>query len=177
MNYGDKKNKNKQHNPKQGTQAPRLRAVHPRVSEPNIRQQSTYPGQGAQYSNQPQIISGYFVQETPYREKTISKVNKSLYAMLAILVVVCMASYYCLVTSELELNNLRKETLSLNYENEELRNELDRKQSYNNVDKIVSNKSNLKMASDIIKVQAKNVPVVKQNKEKRVNNSAWTLGY
>lgn len=97
--------------------------------------------------------------------------------MLAILVVVCMASYYCLVTSELELNNLRKETLSLNYENEELRNELDRKQSYNNVDKIVSNKSNLKMASDIIKVQAKNVPVVKQNKEKRVNNSAWTLGY
>ncbi len=176
MNYGDKKNKNKQ-NQKQGTQAPRLRAVQPRVTEPNIRQQSAHPRQGANYTNKPQIISGYFVQEKPYREKTVSRVNKTLYSILSVLVIVCMASYYCVVTSELELNNLRKETLSLNYENEELRNELDRKQSYNNVDKVVSNKSNLKMASDIIKVQASSVPVVKQSREKRTNNSAWTLGY
>ncbi len=177
MNYSDKKNKNKP-NSKQGAKAPRLRAVHPRVTEPNIRQQSTYPRQNTYAPNsKPQIISGYFVQETPYKEKTISKFNKTLCSILAVLVVVCMASYYCVVTSELELNNLRKETLSLNYENEELRNELDRKQSYNNVDKVVSNKSNLKMASEIIKVQASTAPVVKQNKAKRERSSVWTLGY
>ncbi|MBR1977254.1 hypothetical protein IKA15_03135 [bacterium] len=177
MNYSDKKNKNKP-TQKQGAKAPRLRAVQPRVTEPDIRQQTTYPRQNTPtINNKPQIISGYFVQEIPYREKTISRVNKTLYSILAILVVVCMASYYCVVTSELELNNLRKETLSLNYENEELRNELDRKQSYNNVDKVVSNKSNLKMASEIIKVQASSVPVVKQNKERRAKNTAWIYGY
>lgn len=175
MNYSDKKNKNKP-NSKQGVKAPKLRAVQPRVTEPNIRQQSTYPRQ-SHTSNKPQIISGYFVQETPYREKTISKFNKTLCSILALLVVVCMASYYCVVTSELELNNLRKETLSLNYENEELKNELDRKQSYNNVDKVVSNRSNLRMASEIIKVQAGATPIVKQNKAKRERSSAWTLGY
>ncbi len=176
MNYSDKKNKNKQTS-RQNAKAPRLRAVQPRVTEPDMRQAVSYPRQNNVTGNKPQIISGYFVQETPYKEKTTSRVNKTLYSILAVLVVVCMASYYCVVTSELELNNLRKETLSLNYENEELRNELDRKQSYNNVDKVVSNRSNLKMASDIIKVRASNVPVVKQNRERRTGNSAWIYGY
>ena len=175
MNYTDNKNKNKP-NTKQGAKAPKLRAVQPRVTEPNIRQQPIYPRQNYT-SNKPQIISGYFVQETPYREKTISKFNQTLCSILAVLVVVCMASYYCVVTSELELNNLRKETLSLNYENEELKNELDRKQSYNNVDKVVSNRSNLRMASEIIKVQAGTAPIVKQNEAKKERSSAWTLGY
>ena len=176
MNYSDKKSKNKEAQ-KQGTKAPRLRAVQPRVTEP-IGQQAIHPRQSINpVSNKPQIISGYFIKEVPHKEKAISKFNKTLCIILAVLVVVCMASYYSVVTSELELNNLRKETLSLNYENEELRNELDRKQSYNNVDKVVSNKNNLKMASEIIKVQAHSVPVVKQNKKRRANNSAWTLGY
>lgn len=177
MNYSDKKSKNKQAQ-KQGAKAPRLRAVQPRVTEPNFRQQTAYPRQNPNVANnKPQIISGYFIQEVPRKEKAISKFNKLLCTILAVLVVVCMASYYSVVTSELELNNLRKETLSLNYENEELRNELDRKQSYNNVDKVVSDKNNLKMASEIIKVKASNVPVVNQNRERKTNNSAWTLGY
>ena len=124
-----------------------------------------------------QIISGYFVKEKSYRELVIARVNTFLCALLGFLVMVCLVSYYFVTMGEVSLNQIRKETLALNYENEDLQNKLDNLQSYYNVDMAVAKSNILQRATKVVELSAAQIPNV--NFENRDNNqkNAWSMGY
>ena len=124
-----------------------------------------------------QIISGYFVKEKSYRELVIARINTFLCALLGFLVMVCLVSYYFVTMGEVSLNQIRKETLALNYENEDLQNKLDNLQSYYNVDMAVAKSNILQRATKVVELSAAQIPNV--NFENRDNNqkNAWSMGY
>lgn len=126
---------------------------------------------------QSQIISGYFVQDKSYKEMAISRLNTSLCLILAFLVTVCIISYYFVTTGEIALNKIRKETLSLNYDNDEMQNQLDNLQSYYNVDKTVSKTNILGRAKQVMELSAANIPSVKYENKKNNYNPSWSMGY
>ena len=84
-----------------------------------------------------QIISGYFLNEKPYKEMIIARVNNFLYGLLGFLVLFCLVCYYFVSCKEVQLNQISRATLELNYENEELQNKVDSLQSYYNIDKAI----------------------------------------
>ena len=65
----------------------------------------------------------------------IKRVNKMLCIILGILITVVIVSYYFVITSEMKLNEISRQTIVLNNENTELQNQLDSLKSFNNVDK------------------------------------------
>ena len=85
-----------------------------------------------------QIISGYFLNEKSYKEMIIQRVNNFLYVVLGVLVLFCIICYYFVSCKEVQLNRISRDTLELNYENEELQNKVDSLQSYYTIDKAVS---------------------------------------
>ena len=98
-------------------------------------------------------------------------------ALLGFLVMVCLVSYYFVTMGEVSLNQIRKETLALNYENEDLQNKLDNLQSYYNVDMAVAKSNILQRATKVVELSAAQIPNV--NFENRDNNqkNAWSMGY
>ena len=72
----------------------------------------------------------------------IKEVNKTLCGLLIFAILISIVSYYFVVDTERQLNECSRETTKYNVENAELQNQLDRKKSFNNVDKIMQ-KSNL----------------------------------
>lgn len=124
-----------------------------------------------------QIISGYFIKEQSYKEMVISRVNTFLCSILALLILTCLVSYYFVATGEIELNTIRKETLALNYDNEEMQNKLDNLQSYHNVDKTVAQTNILQRAKQVVELSAANLPSVNFNEGKETLNPHWFMGY
>ncbi len=124
-----------------------------------------------------QIISGYFIPEQSYRQMVIEKINTFLFCVLGFLVFACLVGYYFVLNSEIKLNEIRKETLALNYENEELQTKLDNLQSYTNIDKTVSKTNILQKAQQIMELSAGNLPNVEFKSDKPHNVHAWSLGY
>ena len=61
-----------------------------------------------------QIISGYFLNEKPYKEMVIQRVNNFLYGVLGFLVLFCLICYYFVSCKEVQLNQISRETLELN---------------------------------------------------------------
>ena len=120
-----------------------------------------------------QIISGYFLNEKPYKELIIQRVNNFLYCILGILVVFCFIGYYFVSCKEVQLNQISRETLELNYENEELQNKLDSLQSYYNIDKAVSKANILERARQVVEVDAIDLPNLNLNspKSRRASSS------
>jgi len=143
----------------------------------NIKQAANNTNNGvsnpynAQFQANNQIISGYFVNEKSYKEIIIQRVNSFLYCLLGILVVFCFIGYYFVSCKEVQLNRISRETLELNYENDELQNKLDGLQSYYNIDKAVSKANILERARNVVEVDAINLPDIgdkaKNNKNKR----------
>ena len=84
------------------------------------------------------IIEGYFPKENFVRDMAIKRVNKTLCVILSLLIGVVVVSYYFVISCEMKLNNLSRETIVLNNDNEELQNKLDSLKSFNNVDKTCS---------------------------------------
>lgn len=123
-----------------------------------------------------QIISGYFVSEKPYKELIIARVNTFLYTVLGILVLFCVVCYYFVSCKEVQLNQISRDTLELNYENDELQNKVDSLQSYYNIDKAVSKTNILERAKQVVEVDATDLPNVNfksGNKSKRT----FVVGY
>ena len=123
-----------------------------------------------------QIISGYFVTEKPYKELIIARVNTFLYTVLGILVLFCVVCYYFVSCKEVQLNQISRDTLELNYENDELQNKVDSLQSYYNIDKAVSKTNILERAKQVVEVDATDLPNVNfksGNKSKRT----FVVGY
>lgn len=114
-----------------------------------------------------QIISGYFLNEKPYKEMIISRVNGFLYGLLGFLVLFCLVCYYFVSCKEVQLNQISRETLELNYENEELQNKVDSLQSYYNIDKAVSRTNILERAKHVVEVDAADLPNLNFNNKNK----------
>ena len=96
------------------------------------------------------IIEGYFPKEKLVRDMAIKRVNKSLCVILSVLIAVVVISYYFVISCEMKLNDLSRQTIILNNENEELQNRLDSLKSFNNVDKTFQQNNMLQRAGQVI---------------------------
>ncbi len=96
------------------------------------------------------IIEGYFPKENLVRDMAIKRINKSLCIILSLLVAVVVISYYFVISCEMKLNDLSRQTVILNNENEELQNKLDSLKSFNNVDKTLQQNNMLQRAGQVI---------------------------
>lgn len=124
-----------------------------------------------------QIISGYFLNEKSYKELVIARLNNFLYGILGFLVIFCFVSYYFVSCSEVRLNQISRETLELNYENEELQNKVDSLQSYYNIDKAVSKANILERAKQVVEVDAIDIPNMKFNSQRPKQKSSIVVSY
>ena len=122
-----------------------------------------------------QIISGYFLNEKTYKEMIIQRVNNCLYAVLGALVLFCFVCYYFVSCKEVQLNQISRETLELNYENDELQNKVDSLQSYYNIDKAVSRTNILERARHVVEVDAIALPDLNLNKKS--SKKSLVVGY
>ncbi len=123
------------------------------------------------------VISGYFVKEKSYKEIIISRINTALCGILGCLVLVCLVSYYFVVSNEIELRKISKETIALNYDNAEMQNKLDNLQSFSNVDFEVTKSNILTRAKQVIELSAANIPNVSYDKTKPGTLTNRYLGY
>lgn len=101
-----------------------------------------------------QVIEGYFQKEISQKAMAIRKVNKTLCGLLGIAIVFAFISYYFAMSNELSLNKLSRQITTLNDENAELQNHLDRLKSFNNVDSKMMQYNMLQKAAKVIEVQA-----------------------
>ena len=121
------------------------------------------------------IIEGYFPKENLVKDMAIKRVNKSLCIILSILVAVVVISYYFVISCEIKLNELSRQTVILNNENEELQNKLDSLKSFNNVDKTLQQNNLLQRPGQVIEtpeVQASNANTGKNTLRRKVFNNA-----
>lgn len=128
-------------------------------------------------AQQNQIISGYFIKEKSYKEMVIARINNFLCGVLALLVMVCLVSYYYVINGEIQLNQIRKETLAINYENEDMQHKLDILQSFSNVDKQVTRTKILQTAKQVMELSAANLPNVKYENKNTSPAPGWSMGY
>ena len=117
------------------------------------------------------IIEGYFPKENLVKDMAIKRVNKSLCIILSILIAVVVVSYYFVITCEIKLNDLSRQTVILNNENEELQNKLDSLKSFNNVDKTLQQNNMLQRAGQVIETPEVQVT----NEEKNIISSKKKL--
>lgn len=96
------------------------------------------------------IIEGNFPKENVVRQMAIKRVNKMLCVMISLLITVVFVSYYFVITCEMKLNDLSRQTIVLNNENSDLQNKLDSLKSFNNVDKTLQQNNMLQRAGQVI---------------------------
>ena len=121
------------------------------------------------------IIEGYFPKENLVKDMAIKRVNKTLCIILSILVAVVVVSYYFVISYEIKLNDISRQTVILNNENEELQNKLDSLKSFNNVDKTLQQNNLLQRPGQVIEtpeIQPTTENLGKNTSHKRVFNHA-----
>ena len=121
------------------------------------------------------IIEGYFPKENLVRDMAIKRVNKSLCIILSALIAVVVISYYFVISCEMKLNDLSRQTVIINNENEELQNKLDSLKSFNNVDKTLQQNNMLQRAGQVIEtdeVQVTGEEINKLSTTKKLFNYA-----
>lgn len=123
------------------------------------------------------VIEGYFYKESTVKDMAIRKVNKSLCGLLMLAIITTFVSYYFVMCNELTLNTLNRQIISLNDENTELQNNLDRIKSFNNVDNKMMQYNLLQKAEKVIEVPA--VVTTETIDTKRVSSAPfkWAIGY
>ena len=110
------------------------------------------------------IIEGYFPKENLVKDMAIKRVNKTLCVILSLLIGVVVISYYFVISCEMKLNDLSRQTIILNNENEELQNKLDSLKSFNNVDKTMQQNNILQRAGQVIETPEITVDTVQTAK-------------
>ena len=100
------------------------------------------------------IIEGNFPKENVVRQMAIKRVNNMLCIVLSLLISVVIIIYYFVITIEMKLNDLTRQTIVLNNENAELQNQLDSLKSFDNVDKTLQENNMLQRAGQVIETQA-----------------------
>ena len=131
-----------------------------RFSAETTRGYATYPNTKKSFMDKSvqklavnSIIEGYFPKENVVRQMAIKRVNKTLCVAIGLLIAVVVISYFFVISCEMQLNELSKQTIMLNNENEELQNKLDELRSFSNVDKTFQKNNMLKRASQVIETQ------------------------
>ncbi len=107
----------------------------------------------------------------------IARINNFLCGVLSLLVLVCLVSYYYVINGEIQLNQIRKETLAINYENEDMQHRLDILQSFSNVDKQVTKTKILQTAKQVMELSAANLPNVNYENKNASPVPGWSMGY
>ena len=130
----------------------------------------------SQYENS-RIIEGFFLKESETKDMAIRKVNMTLCILLGVVIALASISYYFVICSEMQLNNLSRQTTVLNDENAELENQLDKLKSFNNVDKSMQKSNLLSKAKQVIEVEEVNSTNVAKNKLKSQQVFTWAIGY
>ena len=149
-----------------------------RFSAEPTKQYTTYPNTKKTFMDKSvqklavnSIIEGYFPKENVVRQMAIKRVNKMLCIIIASLIAVAVVSYYFVISCEMQLNDLGKQTVILNNENTDLQNKLDTLKSFNNVDKTFQQNNMLKRAGHVIEapeVTVDNSELVPKQTKKRV---------
>ena len=104
------------------------------------------------------VIEGGFIQEKPItiQEMFVRRINKALGFCITVAISVTFISYYTAMNCEAKLNKLDSEIVRLNAENQDLQAELDKFQSFNNVDDKVEEFNLLKKADKVLEITALN---------------------
>lgn len=123
------------------------------------------------------VIEGYFHTEESVKSMAIRKINTTLCGLLGILVIAAFVSYYFAMSSELNLNTLSRQITTLNDENSELQNNLDRLKSFNNVDTKMMQQNLLQKAEKVLEVNAVKPIVNIQNTPAKSTPFNWIIGY
>ena len=121
------------------------------------------------------IIEGYFPKENLVKDMAIKRVNKMLCVILSLLIGVVVISYYFVISCEMKLNDLSRQTIILNNENEELQNKLDSLKSFNNVDKTFQQNNMLQRAGQVIETPEITIDTqttAKKTVKKKIFNNA-----
>lgn len=124
-----------------------------------------------------QVIEGYFQKEISQKAMAIRKVNKTLCGLLGIAILFAFISYYFAMSDELTLNKLSRQITTLNDENAELQNHLDRLKSFNNVDDKMIQNNMLTKADKVIEVQAVSSVIPITQPIQRTAAFNWAIGY
>jgi hypothetical protein len=153
-----------------------------RFSAEPSKQYTTYPNTKKSFMDKSvhklavnSIIEGYFPKENVVRQMAIKRVNKMLGIAIATLITVAVVSYYFVVSCEMKLNDLSRQTIILNNENTELQNKLDSLKSFSNVDKTFQKNNMLKRAGHVIETPEITTDVadeIKRTKKRKVFNYA-----
>ncbi len=122
------------------------------------------------------VLDGNFKKENSIRTIAIDKINRTLRNFLLLLVVASFAGYYCALVTEYKLNNLSHQISTLNDENAELENDLNKLKSLNNVDTRVSQSNFLQKAGQVMRVAAVGT-VAPETKTKVSASFDWAIGY
>ena len=111
------------------------------------------------------IIEGNFPKENIVRQMAIERVNKTLCIILGLLITAVIISYYFVITYEVQLSDLSRQTIVLNNENAELQNKLDTLKSFNNVDKTLQKNNLLQKSGQVVEINEIIVSSKEQNKK------------
>lgn len=123
------------------------------------------------------IIEGYFHKEDPVKEMAIRKINATLCGILGVLITLIFISYYFSMSYELTLNALNRQVTTLNEENAELQNKLDRLKSFNNVDDKMAQFSTLQKPEKVIEVPAVETAIAAAANDDTSTPFNWAVGY
>ncbi len=153
-----------------------------RFANESISPYKTYPNQRKTFLDKSvqnlavnSIIEGYFPKENVVRQMAIKRVNKMLCIIISALITVVIVSYYFVLSCEMQLNDLSRQTVILNNENTDLQNQLDKLKSFSNVDKTFQKNNMLKRAGQVIETQAITVDLnenVPKKSQRRIFNYA-----
>jgi len=123
------------------------------------------------------VLNGNFKKENSIKSIAINKINKTLRNFLLLLVVASFVGYYFAMTSEYNLNNLSHQISTLNDENAELENDLNKLKSLRNVDNRISQSNLLQKAGQVMQVSAVKTIIPEAKKVKVSSTFDWTVGY
>lgn len=151
-----------------------------KLSPLRVEKEYYYREERKSYTDNPietPVIEGYFQKEVSQKAMAIRKVNKTLCALLGVAVLVAFVSYYFAMSDELTLNKLSRQITTLNDENAELQNHLDRLKSFNNVDDKMMRYNMLSKADKVIEVQAVNSVIPAEKATTKTASFNWAIGY
>lgn len=150
-----------------------------RVRQEDLNYSYTQTGYAENPITQAPVIEGpfYYDKENLVKEMAIRRINKTLCGLLTTLVLVTFVSYYFAMTNEVTLNKLRRQITTLNEENSELQNQLDRLKSFNNVDDKMGQYNLLQKAAKVIEVPAVAAATPIDKKKDTTAAFNWSIGY
>ncbi len=123
------------------------------------------------------VIEGFFPKEDFKKFMAIRKINTTLTVMLIVSLAITAVSYYFATANEIVLNDLNRQTVTLNDENSDLQNKLDKLKSFNNVDISMQQANTLKKAQQVIEVNDLSTKINQTPKANKEKSFVWAIGY